>query len=423
MKSLTEIYRQGMGPMSSLNLVPYRACLETAQEIHMKRLKLSHVEVILYNEYARLKDQAGILTDIEYAFAYSNFKYVVTSDKPTPENLKDEPYVFDIVVYDKPNSPLFRHRVVATGAGNFTVSGHKKAERIPYSTFEEVRKWFKDNPGKSYLDFANLGDDRDELKALYYRGVSFAEIACLQGIRKHGELELGDKNIHYMRQARNIWLHDENFLSPTENANRMISAFAYAISEEILEKRVIVAAPTLCTSSVIWSIILYLHNAYDVNSKKMINAFCAAGIFASLVDCKASLEPSVVGCQGPMGVACGMAAVIVAVVLYNADIEECGRVFEMALEHSLGIICDALTGLPIIPCVQRCAAFATRAFELAVLNHSLMKTPELCKVDDLIQVLMETGSDLIPKNRRLGMGGFADHAKYSLEKPTEKDFK
>ncbi len=166
---------------------------------------------------------------------------------------------------------------------------------------------------------------------------------------------------------------------------------------------------------------LYLTNVYDIPTKKMIKAFCAAGIFAALVDNKASLAPSDVGCQGPIGTACGMAAVICAVVLYDANIEECGRAFEMALEHSLGIICDALTGLPIIPCIQRCATFATRAYEIAVLNHSLMATPELCKVDDLIQVLKETGGDLIAKNRRLGMGGFADHAKYSLDKPTEKD--
>ncbi|MCQ3907694.1 MAG: L-serine ammonia-lyase, iron-sulfur-dependent, subunit alpha [Mycoplasmoidaceae bacterium] len=166
---------------------------------------------------------------------------------------------------------------------------------------------------------------------------------------------------------------------------------------------------------------LYLLDFYDVPAKKMINAFCAAGIFASLVDSKASLAPADVGCQGPIGTACGMAAVICAVVLFDANIEECGRAFEMALEHSLGIICDALTGLPIIPCIQRCSTFSSRAYEIAILNHSLMATPELCRVDDLIQVLRETGSDLIAKNRRLGMGGFADHAKYSLDKPTEKD--
>lgn len=167
---------------------------------------------------------------------------------------------------------------------------------------------------------------------------------------------------------------------------------------------------------------LYLLNDYEVTSKQMINAFCAAGIFASLVDHKASLAPIDVGCQGPMGTACGMAAVIAAICLYDAKVDECGRAFEMAMEHSLGIICDAMSSLPIVPCIQRCSAFATRAFELAVLNHSLMATPELCKLDDLLQVLNETGGDLIAKNRRLGIGGFADHAKYCLDKPTAKDW-
>ncbi len=154
----------------------------------------------------------------------------------------------------------------------------------------------------------------------------------------------------------------------------------------------------------------------------MINAFCAAGIFASLVDKGASIAPIDVGCQGPMGTACGMAAVITAVVLYDAGIEECGRAFEMALEHSLGIICDSLNSYPIIPCIQRCSSFATRGYEIAVMNHILYKTPELCKLDDLIKVIGETGGDLIAKNRRLGVGGFAEHAKYSLQPPTQKDW-
>ncbi len=166
---------------------------------------------------------------------------------------------------------------------------------------------------------------------------------------------------------------------------------------------------------------LYLQREYDVPASKLMQAMAAAGIFASLVEHGASLASVKVGCQAPMGTACGMAAVMAAVCLYNAGIEECGRAFGMALEHSLGIICGATSSLPIIPCIQRCSAFATRAFEIAVLNHSLMKTPELCRVDDLIAVLNDTGSDLIAKNKRLGVGGFVEHASYSLKKATPKD--
>lgn len=422
MKSITQIYKQGMGPSSTLNMVPYQACMDVVAEVRLKRCKVSHVEVNLYNEYARLAKEAGIHLDIEYAFALANFKYVVNTDKPCPPAIKNKPFVFDIIVYDKPDNQLLKHRVEAVGGANYVVSDKKKREFFQYNSFEEIKEWFKKNPGKSYFDFACQADDPEAIRSLYYRGVNLAEIACLQGLRRNGELKLEDPNIHYLRQARIIWVHDENILSPAENANRIISAFSYAISEEIVEKRVLVAAPTVCTTPVIWSVILYLLNDYDIPPTKMLNAFCAAGIFASLMDAKASLDSSVVGCQGPMGTACGMAAVIAAVALFDAKIDECGRAFEMAIEHSLGLICDAINALPIIPCIQRCSSYATRAFEIARLNNCLMKTPELCKLDDIFQVLMETGSDLIPKNRRLGMGGFAEHAKYSLDKPTAKDW-
>ncbi len=167
---------------------------------------------------------------------------------------------------------------------------------------------------------------------------------------------------------------------------------------------------------------MYLQNELNIPQTRLIEAFCAAGIFASLVDNKASIDPIEIGCQGPMGTACGMAAVVVAVILYDANFEECARAFAMALEHSLGIICDAISTYPIIPCIQRCSSYATRAYEIAIINHSLMKTPELCKIDDLIKVMVETGGDLIAKNRRIGIGGFIDHAPYALKKPTAKDW-
>lgn len=422
MKSITQIYKQGMGPNSTLNMVPYQACMDVVKELRIKRCKVSHVEVNLYNEYARLAKEAGIQRDIDFAFALANFKYVVNTDKPCPAAIKNKPHVFDIIVYDAPDSQILKHRVEATGGANYQFSEKKKKDLLPYNTFEEVKKWFKDNPGKNFYDFAKTADDAEDIKSLYYRGINLAEIACLQGLRKSGKLNLDDPNVFYARQARNIWLHDESFLTPAENANRIISSYSYAISEEMVEKRVIVAAPSICTTAVLWSIILYLQNDYDIPSKKMINAFCAAGVFAALVDKGASLAPIDVGCQGPMGTACGMAAVIVAIALFDAGVEECGRAFEMALEHSLGIICDAQSSLPIIPCIQRCSAYATRAYEIAVLNHSLMATPELCKLDDLIKVISETGGDLIAKNRRLGIGGFADYAKYSLKAPTAKDW-
>ncbi|MCQ3907695.1 MAG: hypothetical protein MJ219_02975 [Mycoplasmoidaceae bacterium] len=140
MKSLTQIYRQGMGPSTALNMVPYQACSETAKEIHIKRMKVNHIEVNLYNEYARLKDSAGIATDIEFAFAYSNFKYVINTDKPCPEIFKDKPYVFDITVYETADSPSFRHRIVATSGGSYTISGKSPKERLNFNSFEEVKK-------------------------------------------------------------------------------------------------------------------------------------------------------------------------------------------------------------------------------------------------------------------------------------------
>ena len=95
---------------------------------------------------------------------------------------------------------------------------------------------------------------------MYKQGMNLAEIALRRGLSKYGELKTPDPEVHYLRRARSIWLHDENFLSEAENENRVLSAYTYAIGEQICEKAIVVSAPTLCTTSIVWAMALYLLN-------------------------------------------------------------------------------------------------------------------------------------------------------------------
>lgn len=421
MKSILQIYKLSLGPSSTLNHVPYAACREIALDIHNSGKKIHHVEIQLYNEYARLAKEAGIKNDVESAFALSSFGYEIKTDVPVPAACKTSPYVFDVIVYKSEKDAIGKRRVFATGAGNYHFAEIREHDAIPFNTFADVLKWFKDNPGKTYLDFATLGDKKEDIIAMYHQGQALAHIQIMTGLMSTDEIVTGVDSIHYVRRAQTVWKHDSTELSQSEDLTRVISAFAYALGERNAEKQVFVSAPTLCSSSVFWAVVEYLAKEKQIPHDKLIQGFAAAGIFASLMDKANALAEQDVGCQGPMGTACGMAAVVAAVCLYDADIVECGKAFEMALEHCLGIICDCSTGMPIVPCVQRGATYATRAYEIAILNHSLMETPDdLCKLDDVITTVKETGHDLLVKYKRLGLGGFNEHAPYLLKKPAEK---
>ncbi len=137
------MFKQGTGPHSTLNMVPYQACIDVAMAIHERKIKVNHVQVHLYNEFARLESQAGITDDVNSAFAISNYKVAVTKDKTCPRAYKNEPYVLDIEVYTSSTDIISRHRVVALGGGDYKfVEGdvRKPAPELPFDTFEEVKK-------------------------------------------------------------------------------------------------------------------------------------------------------------------------------------------------------------------------------------------------------------------------------------------
>ncbi|MBQ6970163.1 hypothetical protein IJQ19_00845 [bacterium] len=45
-----------------------------------------------------------------------------------------------------------------------------------------------------------------------------------------------------------------------------------------------------------------------------------------------------------------------------------------------------------------------------------MQTPKLCKLDDVIQAVYETGMDNLQKHKLIGHGCFKQHALYALKK-------
>lgn len=135
-----------------------------------------------------------------------------------------------------------------------------------------------------------------------------------------------------------------------------------------------------------------------------------------MIEQNGTISSYVAGCQASLATACAMAAAFCAVAIYDANVDEVGRAAEMAIEHLLGLTCSTVCCLPIIPCIQRCASIAVRAYQISILNHSLMKMPQLVKFDTAIKVMLETGKDLLDKNKHIGLGGFALNAKYAIFK-------
>ena len=79
---------------------------------------------------------------------------------------------------------------------------------------------------------------------------------------------------------------------------------------------------------------------------------------------------------------------------------------EMGLEHHLGLTCDPVGGLVQIPCIERNAYAAARAFDAAIYA---MYTDGRHRVsfDKVVMVMKETGKDLPSLYKETSEGGLA----------------
>ena len=93
--------------------------------------------------------------------------------------------------------------------------------------------------------------------------------------------------------------------------------------------------------------------------------------------------------------------------IYDKAVKIIENAAEIALEHHLGLTCDPIGGYVQIPCIERNAMGAVKAYNAFVIA-SLVK-PEMHKVslDSTIKSMYETGKDMLKKYKETAKGGLA----------------
>ena len=122
-----------------------------------------------------------------------------------------------------------------------------------------------------------------------------------------------------------------------------------------------------------------------------------------------SISGAEVGCQGEVGVACAMAAAA-ACQLFGGTPSQIEYAAEMGLEHHLGLTCDPVCGLVQVPCIERNAIAAARAFD-ANAYATLSDGSHMVSFDKVVEVMNETGHALPSLYRETSEGGLAKRFK------------
>lgn len=185
---------------------------------------------------------------------------------------------------------------------------------------------------------------------------------------------------------------------------RDILARALAVQEVNAAMGVIVAAPTAGGAGVLPAVLTGLAAARGIGDDAVVSALAVAGLIGAVIAERASLSGAEGGCQAETGAAAAMAAGAATEMLGGAP-AQVGHATALALQGTLGLVCDPLGGLVELPCVFRNAtgsAIALTGIELALAGVEF-RIP----VDEVIDVMSEIGRSMDVKYRETAGGGLA----------------
>ena len=84
--------------------------------------------------------------------------------------------------------------------------------------------------------------------------------------------------------------------------SRLVSSYAFAVSEENASGGIIVTAPTCGACGVLPAVIRYMAEKHPfITSERVINALAVAGLIGNLIKTNASISGAVCGCQAEIG--------------------------------------------------------------------------------------------------------------------------
>ena len=392
MKSIKNIYKIGNGPSSSHTVGPYHA----AQIFASRYPNADFYQVTLFGSLAFTGEGHGTSKAIKSALPDAKIIYDrTTSEIPHPNTMLFEAF--------QNGFELGKARIFSIGGGSIRIEGEKSDEDNEiYSQkyFSEIVNFCREN--KIRLSDFIYKNEEASLKEYLLKIWRAMKESINHGLKAEGILPGG---LNVARKAKILFEKRCYNESADITMNRVIAAYAYAVSEENADEQIVVTAPTCGSCGVLPSVMYYMENDRGFPENEILDALAVAGLIGNVIQTNASISGAECGCQAEIGSACSMTAGALA-SLYGLNIDQIEYAAEIAMEHNLGLTCDPVNGLVQIPCIERNAVAAMRAISSVNLSRFLYETRKI-SFDDVIATMYRTGKDMNEKYRETSHGGLA----------------
>ncbi|WP_338875931.1 L-serine ammonia-lyase [Spirosoma sp. SC4-14] len=446
--SVFDLFKVGPGPSSSHTIGPMKAAYDFRQRLAQLSADLqtqaNSVHVLLYGSLSATgkghgTDRAvvaGLLgwqpetTDPDALLELlqnpaSSYPILVgaTTILLEPQHIHFErkrypsPYANTMVLQLRHHEQvLYQEEYYSVGGGFIIRKGEPEAipdvqsVPYPYSTMTELKTQLTTHNLRideliMTNEMALTGRTRAEVNQRIDLILEFMHKAVRRGLRHKGilpgSIKLTRKAPILFRQAKGMSQSSDSFLI-------FLNAYCLAASEENAAGGIVVTAPTSGASGVIPGL-TYLARYHFHHDKATLRAgMLAAAAIGFLVKHNASISGAEMGCMGEIGTASAMgAAFLTRCAQPSGSIKAIEAAAEIAIEHHLGMTCDPIGGYVQIPCIERNAMGAVKAYNAFLLATSGAASLQKISLDAVVKVMKATGRDMSTKYKETSEAGLA----------------
>ena len=444
--TLDEFYKVGPGPSSSHTIGPMRITYDFYQRCtKLPAAQLSQATALKVHLFGSLSATGKGHGTERASLAGLVGKEPATVDPAFLDSLRDQPdqsfpvklgpktvdvtlkdVVFDATEGNFPhpntmtvklmagNKVLLEQEYYSVGGGFIEWKGYKppkkNAPKYPFATMKELRQHAEQNNlSIAEVILANEmsipGRSEDEVYAFIDK-ITGAMVAIVKsGLNAPdgvlpGPIKLQSKAATVYKRAM-----DDKFES--DRGIGALSAYALAGSEENGRGHLVVTAPTGGSAGVLPALVYGLgEGGRKLSQDQIRKGMLAAAAIGYLCKHNATLSAAEGGCQAEIGVASAMAAALIAAA-YDASPRVIENAAESALEHHLGMTCDPVAGYVQVPCIERCAFGAVKAWTAWAIASNEIESRHRIDLDATITAMAQTAKDMNSKYKETSQAGLA----------------
>jgi L-serine dehydratase len=183
-----------------------------------------------------------------------------------------------------------------------------------------------------------------------------------------------------------------------------ITMYVSALMEVKSSMGTIVAAPTAGSCGTFPGAVLGVADALDLDEEFAVKALLAGSLVGLFIAESATFSAEIGGCQAECGSGAGMAAAGIAWLL-DGSLEQSMGAASLALQNSLGMICDPIAARVEAPCLGKNISSASNALVSA--NMALSGYEHLIPLDEVIETMDRVGKSLPRELRCTALGGLS----------------